>query len=800
MDFTSIIINMDLHFLPLVRHEGQDQAELPGLYIAAPPRRPARGRQPDRLAFYLSMEGNAPLPPDQQEQLLKRLAESYYKTPGSVTAALRAVIESLNQYLLDRNLRSASSGRQALALLTLLTLREGRIFLAQCGPVHAYLFSAGGVRHINDPQPARRGLGLGRTAPIYYAQANLSAEDILLVSHQPPAAWNEATFAEIPGQGLESLRRRLLPLAGEDVAAVLVQARPGPGKTFTLRPKPLPVIEGESVSTPLEIPPDPAPVIEEPVVAEPTAEPPPPEEIALPEPVYQEAQEIFEVAPPETAPIAEILPEALPQPKPEPVIEATPPARTAAVYTPPVPIEPAIPSPKPPAEDPQPVRTVPRRRDRRSQAGPLVATIGHAFNNVFGEFSASLGKFLNRMLPGEGLFTLPGSVMAAIAIAVPVVVVTIASVIYFQRGQAGQYQVYYAQAVQAAGAAVAQSEPVMRELAWREVLNKLDAAEGYKTTDEAKALRQQAQAGIDELNIASRLDLQPAITEGLPSRTRVIGIEASETELYLLDESTGSVFRSISTGRGYDIDKTYQCGPGVEGSQGAGSLVDIGQYAKTDGSGTVLLGIDSAGGLLECVPGGPPSFIQLPPPPVGWSATTALAVDIGDVYVLDPPSRQIWIFRRGNFTQQPDLFFDQDIPSLENVIDIAIYQEYLFLLHQDGHLTSCIFSSFGVATTQCTDPAFFQDARPGRQGQPLTSTTPFIQLRSMPQPDPSLYLLDPSTAALYHFSLQRVYQRQLLPLQSAVSRGLAATSFALSPDGRLAFLAFGNEVLYAGMP
>jgi hypothetical protein len=390
--------------------------------------------------------------------------------------------------------------------------------------------------------------------------------------------------------------------------------------------------------------------------------------------------------------------------------------------------------------------------------------------------------------------------MAAIAIAVPLVIVTIASVIYFQRGRAGQYDVYFAQARQAAGAAVAQSEPVMRELAWREVLNKLDEAGEFKITDEAKALRLQAQAGIDELNIASRLDLQPAIIEGLPSRTRVTEIEASETELFLLDAATGAVFRSISAGRGYDIDKTYQCGPGVDGSQGAGSLVDIQQFASPDGSGPLLLGIDSAGGLLECVPGGPPSFIQLPPPPVGWSATTALAVDLGDVYVLDPPSRQIWIFRGGNFTQQPDLFFDQDIPLLEDIIDIAISQEYLFLLHKDGHLTSCIFSSFGVATTQCTDPAPLQDARPGRQGQPLTPPSAFIQLRAMPQPDPSLYLLEPSTATLYHLSLQLVYQRQLNPLQSVVSRGLAATAFALSPDGRMAFLAYGNEVLYAGMP
>ena len=101
---------------------GKKSSTLPGLHIAAPPRRVARGRQPDRLVLHLELLGNAPLDRGQQSQLMQRLADQFYKTPGAVTSTLRAAVDDLNQYLLERNLRAASSGQQSLGLLTLLVL------------------------------------------------------------------------------------------------------------------------------------------------------------------------------------------------------------------------------------------------------------------------------------------------------------------------------------------------------------------------------------------------------------------------------------------------------------------------------------------------------------------------------------------------------------------------------------------------------------------------------------------------------------------------------------------------------
>jgi hypothetical protein len=416
----------------------------------------------------------------------------------------------------------------------------------------------------------------------------------------------------------------------------------------------------------------------------------------------------------------------------------------------------------------------------------------------------ALGNLLKRMLPDESILTLPSSVMAFTAIAVPLVIVGLASVIYFQRGRAGQYQAYYAQAMQMAQQAEAEANPLAQPQAWQEVLGLLDQAEAYRVTAESRALRQRAQQALDGLDLAYRLDLQPAITGGLPTSARIVRMAAAETDLYLLDAEQGGVLRAIFTGRGYEIDRQFQCSPGPSAGQGTNSVVDILPFPKPDGSKTILMGLNADGSLLECEPGLSPLIENMAPPPSGWKAPRAFTYYLGHVYVLDPEANAVWIYRNSDFTQAPRLFFNQQVPPLKDVIGLAVNQDDLYLLHQDGHVTLCTFSELEVVSTTCTDPLPYIDRRPGREGQPLNPRTPFTAILATSPPDPSLYLLQPAAQALYHFSLRLTYQRQLRPLNPFIPRAsntpAVATAFTLSPDGRLVFLAFGNEVLYAGMP
>ena len=71
--------------------------------------------------------------------------------------------------------------------------------------------------------------------------------------------------------------------------------------------------------------------------------------------------------------------------------------------------------------------------------------------------------FLGRMLPDEGLFSIPTPTMAFISIAVPVVVVMVAMVVYLQQGLAAESDALYAQAELSARQAESQTDPLPRQ-------------------------------------------------------------------------------------------------------------------------------------------------------------------------------------------------------------------------------------------------------------------------------------------------------------------------------------------------
>jgi len=106
----------------------------------------------------------------------------------------------------------------------------------------------------------------------------------------------------------------------------------------------------------------------------------------------------------------------------------------------------------------------------------------------------------------------------------------------------------------------------------------------------------------------------------------------------------------------------------------------------------------------------------------------------------------------------------------------------------------------GVSPTRCTDPLPYVDSRPGREGLLLIPEAPFTQIQATQPPEPSLYLLESQSQAIYHFSLRLLtFQRQLRS-QKPLPADSPATAFAIRPDGRVAFLALGNKVYYGGIP
>jgi hypothetical protein len=216
------------------------------------------------------------------------------------------------------------------------------------------------------------------------------------------------------------------------------------------------------------------------------------------------------------------------------------------------------------------------------------------------------------------------------------------------------------------------------------------------------------------------------------------------------------------------------------------------------------MGIDGGGNLVFCAPGVTGfSSVLLTTPDAGWGQIAGMVLFQDVLYVLDPTTNGVYRYfaEKGLvFAGPPRLYFDEQIPHLTDVIDLAADQQFLYLLHADGSMTTCTDAGF---STECSDPAPYGDSRSGRPADPLTfEGTGFLRLQTTQPPDPSLYVLDDQATSIYHFSLrrlnlQRQYRPELDPDYPLPDR--KATAFVVTPNRR-AMLAFGNLVFYAPLP
>jgi len=746
--------SLDLILLPLNRVDGQDHPELPGLFAAKPPRRTSRGRALDRLVIHLALDGTAPLSPKGYSKLVGHLAQAYFKTPGSSTAAMRTVIEWLNEYLLERNMRGASRGMQSVGLATLAVVRGKHLYLAQSGSTHTYLISKGGLQHFHDPDIAGRGLGMSRATTIQNHQVAINPQDAILISAQPPISWTEDFISELSGLSLMKMHVRLIQARDAEIKAGVIQvaAGEGEGKLRVLRPEPI-------------------------------------------------------TSRPRTNPAKTAAVKSKPQRKKAPApknVEAASPAKTtneSDVNTPleekktlkkdPIPSESAAPSP-----DIEP-EIKKKKPSRKRIIGPAVLQIFKTFGETWQHATKSGREFTKRLLPDESLFTIPTKWMVFMAFAVPLMVVSIAATVYFKRGQGRMFEEYYLQAAYAAEQALQLEDPADLRAGWTTVIGYLDQAESYQTTSDSQAMRNYALAVLDQLDGVQRLNFQPVLLENLPSDVvikRIVAAKA-DNELYLLNETNGHVLHATRTDRGYVLDDEFVCQP-VQKPWIVGPLVDIVALPIDDPNNADVMGIDANGNLLQCIPGNPEALaFQMPPPDMNWGSPAALVLNSGNLYILDPMTNAVWVFwEQDGLSELPTFFFDEDVPPMGDVIDITVNRDELYLLHQDGHLTTCTFGY----PTRCTDPAEYKRRQDGiMETMPIFEDTRFREIQFAPPPDASIFLLDPESRSIYHFSMRLTYQKQYRP-QSNLPEG-EITAFSVSPNHQI-FIALGNQIYLTPLP
>jgi hypothetical protein len=835
--------SLDLNLLAFARQGGNATSELADLYAVAPPRRAAHGRESDSLMIYLTVTGNSPLSPEAQTRLLEQLAQKFYKTSGSLTSALRSIVESLNLVLLDRNLHSTSHGQQGIGQLLLVAMRADTLYMAHCGGVHAFIITPDKIQHIHDPQSSGRGLGLSRTTPIRFIQTRLSADDYLVLATVAPSTWSESSFAHPQQQGIEGVRQQLLEIPGQEFNTVIIQAQPGTGKLRLLKPKPSQMGQVQAVAgTPasqsdIPLPPPPETQIEEATHEDHGLGAPSGEEATseiLEQPVEDKALGVTPISSESQVDQSDQdedrgLGVTAAQPPQPPITQPAPPTEEQEETSSPPPVtlhqEPASTMPDSSPVEAHPLETAAtpsaaagilskirsqRKAPKESKPNqlakyytsfrawlvPVLTTFLQALKSAMATVGSALLRLLKNLLPDADVLQVPPSMMLFVAIAIPVILAVVGGMVFLQRGRAQQSQVYYQKAVEEADYAATLSNPLEQRLAWQTVLGDLDKAEYYTLTSQSQALRAQATSNLDMLDAVKRLDYQQAIVGGLDSEINITRIVATTTDIYLLNGKAGNVIHAVMTGRGFEIDPNFECGP-TYGPINVGALVDISELPAGSFENASLLGMDSDGNLLYCVIGSQPYSAAMAPPNTGFGAPSAMSLDRGDLFLLDTDVNAVWIYRNMEVTQQPRLFFGDNIPPMQDVIDLAVYNDDLFLLHADGHITKCTYSGMAESPTRCDDPYPYSDNRPGRDQGPIIQDAVFNQIYFSSFPERSIYMLDPQNQSIYYFSVLLTLQWQYQSTNSLPDGN--ATAFAISPN-RMAFLAIGNAVFYAAMP
>lgn len=480
-----------------------------------------------------------------------------------------------------------------------------------------------------------------------------------------------------------------------------------------------------------------------------------------------------------------------------------------------------------PLMDPQPRTTVfdSSRREEVQQPAPIPASRGRGrqlsaqlseavsrARSVVQSWSASLARslmnLLQRMAPGlaEPLRSEVASqgLLIGTAIAIPLLVVLVAAVIYFSQGRSEQFQTYLSQASESVQRAQSHEDPQAALEDWEAALQALDLAADYGEDEQAQQLREQVQAALDALNLVARLDFQPVVSGGFGPDAKITALAASTTDLYVLDATHQTVFHAWGAPeRGYEIDANFNClGSGATEYPDVGSVVDIVIQRPPGALGREgVVAIDADGTLLYCAPDSQSAVAQLTSPDTGWGRIQAIDVFEDRLYVLDNEANSVWIFdaRGGLFSGTPAFYFAEAVRDLSGAIDIAIAQNELFILHADGKIDRCRRTAENNPDgsvrirVECEPDPRFQDERPGFEASPFIPGAVPLEMSYSPPPEPSLFFLDSLSNSAYHYSMRLVYQGQYVPQEPLEGE---ITAMTLGPPNDL-FLAVGANVYHS---
>lgn len=841
----------DLKLIPILQSKGKALPQGESFMAAAAPKRAVRSRAEDLLILSFSLADIGRVTPTQQKAWLNDLVVLFYKTSGSVTSALRTLIETFNITLMEKNLKSARSGAATTGSINAAAVHGRFIYVVQSGQTHAFTLTNEGLRQFHDVSNTDRGLGVSRTPSLRYFQTELGEGAYLFMTETPPATWEEERLILGGFPNLDQLRRRLLNQASPDFRLDLVQLTPGDGQIMTT---PLAPADPEKV----ELKPTEEEELglvdhidevdnldalqDEPRVSdtqkvgltEPEDEAGMNEEINLPDLVDEENElEIEEEAAGlqdeslngDEAEWIEGEDDSLPdddKAEDERLKDEDTSLSDASIEGQAAGYEqkedkdredashaehqtedePAEEKPVKPAQSSLKERTEVLRQE--SVRGLLNFfdwrhKTGAKANRVFKDLSSKVG-----LVDEHGASTLSNRTMLIIALVVPVFVVALALGIYLSRGRTLQYEYYLEQAKLASIVATTSEDPLQARQSWAEAVIFLDQAQSFRRTEEIEQKQAEAQRALDFLDGAARLSFHPVIAGTLADNVNITRMISYGLDLYLLDAANGQVIHATRSSKGYQVDPSFHCKPGNYGGGTVEALVDMVSLPINNPYQAHILAIDAGGDVIFCGPGIIPEVQTLPQGNRAVGAITRISAEGDRLYVLDPSADSLRVYWsvNGQFLDPPTEYFGGNTggqkPALATIVDLAVNGSDLYLLPNSGKVINCVATGLPGNPVNCENPASLVDGRPGKEEQPVTMLgSGFVSILYTQPPAPAINILDGENADIFRFSVRfRLDKRLRSDFGDYELATPTATAFTIGVD-RTAFIAFGNQVFYA---
>jgi hypothetical protein len=619
---------------------GQRVEDVSSPLISVPPDGSPRASH-ERLFVVIHLAGQAL--PHVFLELREVLIQTYWGSPGSVTAALRKAVAAANRRLYYANLRSGPAGRSygsvacvALSAEDLFILQAGAVCICIAHPGHFETLS------VDERVPA---LGIGPVADIRLSHTSIGAGDVLLLSSPPLATEEDQELASgmLRQATVDGVLQELLSLGPTADLVALVAS-------WAVSPE-APVVEKQAA-----------------------------------QPVRSQARErrmpaVAVAQLPAQAPET-VEPAPRPQPAPEPGRFEKPPALT------------------------KPRRTGPSLGQRVGQGvsatGRALVAVGSAtgrgINRLFwrmlpgADRSARARARPPRRVPKENRV-----VMMSVAFLLLVAVVVTVILAYQDLGTQARFDALVREArEQAEQAVLAGGGSDASRVHWTGVLSTTQAAANLRPDDpNVIELHTQARTALDQLDDITRLQPIQLYDFGISNQPRQLAVHGQM--IFVLDPAAGWVAQVTlnQTGSGLDssgvIPILVQSGQRIGGAE-VSELLDVTWVDAESGRQTSgLLIFEQSSAVVSYDPawsgeGGAPQLMRfvLGTPPIG--RPQSVGSYRGRLYVLDPQANQIWRYapQGDTYSEPPERYFETDPSvSLATAIDMAI-DGNIYVLCADG--------------------------------------------------------------------------------------------------------------------